>query len=299
MAAVVARTAPVSKSILKLRGRVWARVGVVPIVPSAILLAFTVSALAADWISPHSPTIGSLSDRLLPPFSRASDSGIFLLGSDEQGRDILTRVIYGTRASLAVALVTVLIGEAIGTFVGLVSGYQGGWLDALLMRAVDAVMGLPLILFALSFAVTIGPGFTTVVLSLVLILWARYARVVRAEVLSLKEREFVLAARAVGCSGWRVMTHYLLPNVAATVLVLLSLQAGIVVIAEASLSFLGAGILPPTPAWGSMVAAGRATVVRAWWVSFFPGLAIVLFVLSFNLLGDWLREVLDPRLSQT
>jgi peptide/nickel transport system permease protein len=182
--------------------------------------------------------------------------------------------------------------------VGLVAGYYGGRVDAVLMRLTDATMSFPVILLALILAVTVGPSFANVVIAIAVILWARYARVIRGQVLTLMELDFIAQARIAGAGAWRVISRHLLPNTLNTLVVLVTLQIGYVIIVEASLSFLGAGIPPPTPAWGSMIAEGREFVTSAWWVSFFPGLAIMLVVLAFNLLGDWLRDTLDPKLRQ-
>ena len=220
------------------------------------------------------------------------------LGTDRLGRDMLSRIIWGSRVSLAAGVLTVLLASAVGAAVGLVAGYYGGRVDAGLMRVTDATLSFPVILLALILAVTVGPSFANVVIAIAVILWARYARVIRGQVLTLMELDFIAQARLAGAGGWRIITRHLLPNTLNTLVVLVTLQIGYVIIVEASLSFLGAGIPPPTPAWGSMIAEGREFVTSAWWVSFFPGLAILLVVLAFNLLGDWLRDTLDPKLRQ-
>jgi peptide/nickel transport system permease protein len=210
----------------------------------------------------------------------------------------MTRVIYGARISLAAGVLTVLLSGVIGAAIGLLSGFYGGRIDAVLMRAADSTLAFPIILFALILAVTMGPSFANVIVAIAIVLWARYARVIRAEVLSLKGRDFVAQARIAGSSSVRIMMVHLFPNVLNTLVVLLSLQIGWVIIVEASLSFLGAGVPPPTPTWGSMIAEGRDYIASAWWVSFFPGLAILVTVLAFNLFGDWLRDALDPTMRQ-
>jgi len=214
------------------------------------------------------------------------------------GRDLLTRMIYGARVSLLVAVLSLILGGGVGAAVGLIAGYYGGRLDAFIMRVADTTMAFPIILFAILFVVVVGGSLGTTVVAVAMVLWARYARVIRGEVLSLRERDFVAQARIAGASSTRIILVHLFPNVTNTLIVLLSLQVGWVIIVEASLSFLGAGIPPPTPTWGSMIAEGRDYIASAWWVSFFPGLAILATVLSFNLLGDWLRDALDPKLRQ-
>lgn len=211
---------------------------------------------------------------------------------------MLSRIVWGSRVSLAAGVVTVLVASAFGAAVGLVAGYYGGQVDTALMRMTDATMSFPVILLALILAVTVGPSFTNVVVAIAVILWARYARVIRGQVLTLMHLDFIAQARLAGAGAWRIITRHLFPNTLNTLVVLVTLQIGYVIIVEASLSFLGAGIPPPTPAWGSMIAEGREFVTSAWWVSMFPGLAILLVVLAFNLLGDWLRDTFDPKLRQ-
>jgi peptide/nickel transport system permease protein len=206
--------------------------------------------------------------------------------------------MYGGRVSMLVALFTLAIGGGIGTAIGLVSGYFGGRIDAVLMRSADSTLAFPIILFAILLVVAVGPNMANVVIAIALVLWARYARVIRGEVLSLRERDFIARSRVAGCSHFRIVMFHLFPNTVNTLLVLLTLQVGWVIIVEASLSFLGAGIPPPTPAWGSMVSDGREYVDTAWWVSAIPGIAIMLTVVAFNLFGDWLRDTLDPKLRQ-
>jgi peptide/nickel transport system permease protein len=268
------------------------------LLPLTIITVMVATAVLADFLTPYSATEISLSDRLRPPFWEERGSLAHPLGTDPMGRDLLTRMIYGARVSLLVALLALLVGGGIGAALGLIAGYYGGRLDALVMRVADTTMAFPIILFAILFVVIIGSSLATTVFAVALVLWARYARVIRGEVLSLRERDFVAQARIAGCSSARIMLVHLFPNIMNTLVVLLSLQVGWVIIVEASLSFLGAGIPPPTPTWGSMIAEGRDYIATAWWVSFFPGLAILATVLSFNLFGDWLRDALDPKLRQ-
>ncbi|PYM15753.1 MAG: peptide ABC transporter permease [Candidatus Rokuibacteriota bacterium] len=269
-----------------------------PIVPLAIVVTFVVVAALAPLISPGDPYEQSLRSRFTPPVWDERGTWKHVLGTDRLGRDLLSRIVWGSRVSLAAGVLTVLLATVVGAAIGLVAGYYGGRVDAALMRMTDATMSFPVVLLALILAVTVGPSFVNVVVAIAVILWARYARVVRGQVLSLMTLDFIVQARLAGASAWRIITRHLLPNTLNTVVVLLTLQIGYVIIVEASLSFLGAGIPPPMPAWGTMIAEGREFVTSAWWVSFFPGLAILLVVLAFNLLGDWLRDTLDPKLRQ-
>jgi peptide/nickel transport system permease protein len=263
-----------------------------------LLVILVVPAVFAPWLAPHDPLEGRLSLKLKPPAWTTGGSWQYPLGTDPLGRDILSRLIYGARVSLSVSVVAIVMGGVLGTVLGLCAGYFGGWTDALIMRAVDVAFSLPTILLGLVLAVVIGPSFRTVIIIVTFLLWARYARQVRGEVLTVKQRDFVAQARITGCSHLRIIFGHILPNVVNTLIVLATLQVGYVILLEGTLSFLGVGIPPPTPAWGLMVATGRSLIVSAWWVSFFPGLAIVLTVLVLNLMGDWLRDRLDPKLRQ-
>ena len=268
-----------------------------PLVPLFILTFLLVlPAALAPQVAPHDPLKGSLSKRLKGPMWQEGGSIAHPLGTDKLGRDILSRIIHGARVSLAVSLVAIVVGGVIGTSLGLISGYFGGRVDALLMRLVDISLSLPTILLALVLVAAVGPSFGTVITVLVVLLWARYARLVRGETLSIRERDFIARARVAGASHTRIMTRYIFPNVINSLIVLATLQVGYVILLESALSFLGAGLPRPTPAWGLMVADGRELIVTAWWVSMFPGLAIMLTVLALNLLGDWLRDSLDPKL---
>ena len=269
-----------------------------PVVSLAIVGVFVLVGIFAPLLSPADPYEQTLRLRFRPPVWEDRGSWAHPLGTDRLGRDVLTRIMWGSRISLAAGVLTVLLASAVGAAIGLVAGYYGGRIDAGLMRVTDATLSFPVILLALILAVTVGPSFTNVVIAIAVILWARYARVIRSQVLTLMELDFIAQARLAGAGGWRIITRHLLPNTLNTLVVLVTLQVGYVIIVEASLSFLGAGIPPPTPAWGSMIAEGRDVVTSAWWVSMFPGLAILLVVLAFNLLGDWLRDTLDPKLRQ-
>ena len=273
------------------------RLQLVPALTGSIVVAFVIVALFADSIAPHSPTETSLPSQLQPPAWVPGGSTNFLLGTDNLDRDIASRIIHGARTSLLVTVQGLLLGTGIGTVVGLVSGFFRGWVDTILMRLVDVMLALPIILFALILVVAVGPAISNVVIAIALVLWARFARVVRGEVLSVRESDYVALARVAGASNIRIIVRHILPNVANTLLVLASLQVGWVIIVEATLSFLGAGVPPPTPAWGSMIAEGRLHVTGAWWLSAWPGLATMIVVLAFNLFGDWLRDTLDPKLA--
>lgn len=249
----------------------------------------------APLLTPFEPEFGKLRESLLPPGSGAQDSGFpFLFGTDRFGRDVLSRVLHGSRVSLAVAAMSVAVAGTIGTTIGIVAGYYGGIVDALLMRFADLVLSMPIILLALVLAVLFGPSFLNVVLILGVVLWAEYARQARAETLTIREREYVLLARVAGIRKAAIMFRHILPNVLDTLLVLATLQVARVIIIEASLSFLGVGIPPPAPAWGLMVSEGRGLLKTAWWISLFPGLAITITILAINVIADRLKDILDP-----
>jgi peptide/nickel transport system permease protein len=232
----------------------------------------------------------------MPPAWEKGGNSEHLLGTDKLGRDMLSRIIYGARISLAVSLIAIFVGGVIGTILGLISGYFGGRTDAVIMRLVDISLALPTILLALVLVAAVGPSFGTVITVLIVLLWARYARLVRGETLAIKELDFIARARVAGASATRIMVKYIFPNVVNSLVVLAALQVGYVILLESALSFLGAGLPRPTPAWGLMIADGRELIVTAWWVSMLPGLAIMFTALALNLLGDWLRDHLDPKL---
>ena len=269
-----------------------------PWLPIIIIAIIVVMAVFAPYLAPYSPIDQTLRDKLLPPAWVDGGNMKYILGTDTFGRDILSRLIFGARVSLIVAALALTAGGGVGLVIGIVAGYIGGAVDTVLMRLVDAAFTFPAILFALLLAVTMGQGLSTLVLAISLLLWASFARIIRGEVLALKQRDFVALARVRGCSPARIMATHILPNVLNTFMVLVTLNIGVVIIAEASLSFLGAGVPPPTPTWGMMISDGRGRIADAWWVSLIPGIAITLLVLSVNLFGDWLRDRLDPRLRQ-
>jgi peptide/nickel transport system permease protein len=276
----------------------WGAVlGRIPKLPALVVAISVLTAVGAPVIAPYSAIDPDLANIRKPPVLLENGSLRHPLGTDWQGRDVLSRIIVGTRVSLGVAALCILIGGLLGSGLGLWAGYRGGWVDALIMGSVDVSLAFPSILLALVLAVTIGPSFGVVVTVLVFLIWARYARLVRGEVLAWKQRDFVALARIAGASAPRIILVHLVPNVLNSVVVLSTLQVGWAILVEASLSFLGAGVPPPTPTWGGMIADGRNYVDTLWWISVFPGIAVMLVVLAFNLLGDWLRDVLDPRLS--
>jgi peptide/nickel transport system permease protein len=268
-----------------------------PIIPLLILaIMLIIPAIFANVISPHDPVQLNLRDRLMPPAWQEGGSWQYVLGTDRHGFDILSRIIHGARISLSISLLAIALGGGVGTVLGLLAAYGGGWVDNLIMRIVDIKLAFPSILLALVLVAVSGPGFQTVVLVIALLLWARFARMVRGEALAIKQQDFVARALVAGASPTRIMMRHIFPNVVNTVVVLCTLEVGHVIILESTLSFLGAGLVKPTPAWGLMVADGRTLIVTAWWLFFFPTMAIVLTVLSMNLMGDWLRDRLDPKL---
>ena len=280
------------------RSGIWYAFKRYPVVSLTILMIVLIlPAIFADLIAPYDPYQSHLRNRLAPPMFWGGTSE-FILGTDRLGRCILSRIMHGARYALAISLVGIFLGAILGTILGLFAGYLRGWTDIIIMRLVDISFALPSVLLALALAAVYGPSFQAVILVVVFVLWASFARQVRAETLSLRERDFIARARVVGCGHSRILFRHILPNVVNTVVVMATLQIGVVVLLEATLSFLGIGIPRPTPAWGLLVADGRQLVVSAWWISFFPGMAILFTVLSINLLGDWLRDRLDPKLRQ-
>ena len=270
--------------------------------PTLPLLVFTVLigvAVFAPFLTPYDPVKHSLINSLEPPFWATGGSIEHPLGTDGFGRDILARLMFGARASMSVAALALAIAVAIGLTVGLVAGFVGGRVDSILMRAADVVLALPTILVALSVAIAVGPSFTNLVLIIGFLIWPQMARLVRGETLLLRRSEFVRYAVAIGVPSWLIILRHVLPNLVATLVVAVTLEIGHVILLEASLSFLGAGLPPPSPSWGAMISDGRALIATGWWIALFAGLAILLSVLTFNNLGDWLRDRLDPRLRGT
>jgi peptide/nickel transport system permease protein len=235
--------------------------------------------------------------RIAPAFSGGEDSSWnHVLGTDVMGRDMLSRLIYGARTSVLISMVALGTGMVVGTALGLIAGYKGGWMDSLIMRAADAALGFPTILVAMIIVVLLGAGIMNIVLAVMLTVWARFARMIRGDVLSIKELDFITLARIGGVSSPIIIARHVFPNIVNTLMVIASLQVGQVILLEASLSFLGLGLPPGHPAWGIMVSEGRAVIVDVWWLSLFPGVAITIVVLALNFFGDWMRDTLDPKL---
>ncbi len=256
------------------------------------------AAVFAPWLAPHSPTEGDIIKKSIPPAWMEHADPEHPLGTDRFGRDVLSRIIWGSRISLLVSLVAIGVAGTLGTLLGLVSGYRGGWTDALLMRLTDVGLSLPTILIAVVMVAVSEPSFRNVILVIALLLWPRFARQIRGETLAIKEQDFVALAVVAGRSSAWIISRHIFPNVVPTLLVISTLQVGYVILLEGTLSFLGVGVPPPNPAWGLMIADGRGFLATAWWMSFFPGIAMLLTVLAVNLMGDWLRDHLDPKLRQ-
>lgn len=263
-----------------------------------VLAAVTAAAILAPLLSPADPLKNDLLERLTPPMWSAGGSAAHPLGTDTLGRDVLSRLLYGARVSLVVGFVTVIISGAAGVALGVLGGFYGGWLDDVLMRVGDVQLAFPVLLLGVALLSVLGPGQVNLVLVLVVSGWITYARIVRGETLSLKHREFVEAARALGALDGRLIWRHLLPNVWAPIAVVATFSVARTIIAEASLSFLGLGVPAPTASWGAMLDEGRNYITTGWWLALFPGTAILIVVLVINLIGDWLRDVLDPRVER-
>jgi peptide/nickel transport system permease protein len=261
-----------------------------------VIIAYVLAALFAPYLTAHDPTRGDLNVRLLPPAWQEGGERIFLLGTDAQGRDLLARIIYGARISLWVGILAVSISVLIGATLGCITGYFRGWIDQAVSRFADLLLAFPFLIFAIGVMAFLGPGFVNLIAALCFKGWVEFFRLVRGEMLSEKTKEYVEAAKVMGLSSFAIIVSEIIPNIFHSVLVLGTLRMGFMIIMEASLSFLGLGIQPPTPAWGSMVADGRDYLMIAWWVSTLPGMAILILVLSINLFGEGLRDILDPRL---
>ncbi len=269
-----------------------------PVVPLFVLSVLVITGIFGPLFAPHDPVIGVLSERHTPPAWAESGSLNHILGTDHAGRDILTRIIYGARISLAVAVISVSSGFILGTTIGLVSGYLGGIYDEVITRIVDIWYALPFLMIALVVVFIFGQKLSVLLVLLAMLAWAGFVRIIRAQTLVLKELDYVALARVAGASHGRIILRHIFPGVVNTAVVVATLNVGGLILAEASLSFLGAGIPPPTSAWGVLVAEGRQYSSTAWWQTVFPGVAIFLTLMSLNFLGDWIRDRLDPRLRQ-
>lgn len=271
----------------------WALIGML------ILLVVTFIAIFGPWLAPFDPNRQNLLMRLREPGMPGSGDLTYWLGSDQLGRDVLSRLLYGARVSLLVGVAAIVVGGTLGTIAGLVSGYFGGWIDDVIMRLGDIQLAFPFILLAIMFLVVLGPGLVNIILVLGIGQWITYARIVRAQTLSLREKEYVEAARAMGDSTFSILFRTILPNIIAPLTVIASFNVAGVILSEAALSFLGLGVPPDVPTWGSMLSESRDHLLsNKWWMAVFPGLAIVFTVLAFNIIGDWLRDFLDPRLKE-
>ena len=269
-----------------------------PIIPALVILALIVVAIFAPLISPYEPNLAILRSRFSPPMWAEGGTSEYILGTDQQGRDLLSRLVYGARISLIVVTASLWLGLVAGTALGLIAGYFGKWADEVIMRLIDVWLAVPFIMIVLVLVVAIGQSFPLLVGVLGASTWAGFTRQVRGLTLSLRQADYVALAKVAGASDTRIMVQHILPHTISIILVLASLQAGSLILAEGTLSFLGLGVPPPTPSWGSIVADGRSYLATAWWVSLFPGIAIFLVVMAFNFAGDWIRDRLDPRLRQ-
>lgn len=282
-----------SKSfVLGLRSLVRSKLGLPGLV---IVLISCLTALFAPFIAPHDPAQINTAHMFLPPAWMDGGMKEYILGTDNLGRDVLSRVIYGTRISLIVGIMAVVVSGAIGLFLGLIAGYYGGFIDNVLMRVVDAFLAIPNILFMLVILGVLGPSLLTLIIVLGVTNWIIYARMIRGEVLSIKERDYVIASKSIGTKNMQIIFKHVLPNVFSSFIVISTLSVATTIILEASLSFLGLGVQPPTVSWGGMLSEGRDHLATSWWIATFPGVAITMTVLGIIFMGDWLRDLLDPR----
>lgn len=266
------------------------------LVAFVLLILIIAVSIFAPFIAPYNPAKGNIVNRLKPPtFERPADGGFpHILGTDQQGRDVLSRLIYGGRVSMSVGFTVVAIGGTIGTLLGLIAGYFGGWTDLIIMRIVDVASSFPGLLIALTFVMVLGPGQLNLTIALLLVGWMIYARMARSQVLTARESTMVEASRAIGCSMPRILFNHILPNVISPLITTFVLEMAHMISAEANMSFLGYGIQPPASSWGLMIGEGRQYITSAWWIVVFPGLIIALTVLCLNLVGNWIREEFDP-----
>ncbi|MAF95061.1 MAG: peptide ABC transporter permease [Rhodospirillaceae bacterium] len=279
---------------MKKKSKLMLRLRTLPIGSIIILIAVLFGALFAPLLAPVEPGKIDLLNSLTPPVWAEGGSSQYLLGTDDLGRDILSRMLYGARISLLVSIAAIALSGSFGTLLGLLAGYFGGWQDAVIMRVTDTFLSIPFMLMALAIVGVLGPSLTNIIVVLAITNWAKFARMVRGETLSVREQDYVRLAEVAGCSHTRTLLRHILPNVANSLIILATLDLGRVIILESAMSFLGLGVQPPNISWGLMVAEGRKYLVAAWWYVTFPGVAIALTVLGGNLLGDYLRDIFDP-----
>jgi peptide/nickel transport system permease protein len=282
------------RGLVELGYELWQRP--VVLIGGIVVLAYLLAAVFAEQVTVHDPARGSLLLRFQPPAWEAGGEWTYPFGTDDQGRDLLTRIVFGARISLAVGLLSVGISVVIGAVLGALAGYYRGWFDEILSRFADLLLAFPFLIFAIGVMAFLGPGFANLIFALAFKGWVEFFRLVRGEMLAERNKEYVDAARVAGLGHTAIIASEILPNIIQSVFVLSTLRLGSMIIMEASLSFLGLGIQPPTPAWGSMVSVGRDYLLTSWWVSTFPGLAILLLVMAINVFGEGLRDILDPRL---
>jgi peptide/nickel transport system permease protein len=260
-----------------------------PVIAVFIIALFLVNGVAGFLFLPHDPLAMSLTNKLTPPFFMEGGSFRYLLGTDELGRDILSRIMLGGKISLIVALAAIVVGGLLGTALGIIAGYYGGIHNTLIMRLTDASLAFPSILLALLLAISMGAGVKSAIISISFSMWAKYTRTIKTEVITLKKKNFVEQAKIMGASDLRIIARHIIPNITSVVIVMVTLEIGMAIILEASLSFLGLSVSPPTPSWGQMIADGNNYFLKAWWISVFPALVTILTVLSFQRLGEWLK----------
>jgi peptide/nickel transport system permease protein len=278
--------------------RFWANFRRLPVIPILVVVFVVMAALFSPYFAPHDPMAVSPGDRLKPPCWVFGGDTKYILGTDSTGRDLLSRIIYGARVSLTVAVIGITISAVFGTLMGLIAGYFGGLIDLIIMRIVDVMMSLPVLFMALALAAVIPAGMGIIILIVSVFGWVHFARILRGEVLSLKERDFVALARVAQASPTRIIFRHILPNLVNTLTVLATLDIGGVIMFEAGFSFIGFGVQPPTPSWGNILSEGQNYLTTAWWIATFPGLALMAMIFSCNFIGDWLRDALDPKLRQ-